>query len=604
MRYPAALSPDGPVTVANPFPRQLTVGFYTHGTTTGPIGVAPLLFATNGQINAIVPAAVGSTPVILDIIVSFGNAGATPSNLQKSASFPVNIAATDPGMFTIGSDGAGRPAAALNANYVLISSTSPAGMRAGGVSPATNSDWIQLYVTGLGIPTSVGNGLVSNAGCVAAVPGSGNLPGSYEALLHNYTGVTLTNIDGAVIQSGLLDPTGITGNLAPCFVTTLPTVAIGGVVMSYSATAANDNVNYAGFVADTVAGLYQINVKLPASSTTGLVTADQGTLSGPLTKPALLPITFSFGGVTSQTGVTVAVAPKLLITPLTYTSGTSVTVPIGDTYAGTLTAAGGSSTYTWALTSGVLPPGMLMSTGGVFSGAPAELSGGNYQVTVMATDTSSPPISDVVSFTFSVPAALNVTGSAIPAVFATGSTVYTASAGNNVYTYASPVTATGATPVSEVTLGAASGILATGVTTPAGTYPFTITATDANGETGSVTSAFVVNLLTAPASLTNTTVTTAGGIQAVTTVVVTGYSGTGGTPLTCVVNGVNSALFTCADSGGTITISTVSPTTMTIGTPYAFTVTVTDTATAPNALAGAPNYATGTTATITVTPAS
>ena len=54
---------------------------------------------------------------------------------------------TDPGIFTVGSDGQG-PAAALNLSYALINSANPAAMRSG----VGNSDTVQIYVTGLGVP--------------------------------------------------------------------------------------------------------------------------------------------------------------------------------------------------------------------------------------------------------------------------------------------------------------------------------------------------------------------------------------------------------------------------------------------------------------------
>ena len=118
--YPTSLTPD---TNAGS-PRLLTVTFHPHGLLT-PAWPAPLLFATNGQINAIVPAAVGVSPYVgtgtVDIIVTFG--------AQSSAAFNVSIAASDPGMFTIGSSGQGAAAALSFASYSLVSATHPALMR-------------------------------------------------------------------------------------------------------------------------------------------------------------------------------------------------------------------------------------------------------------------------------------------------------------------------------------------------------------------------------------------------------------------------------------------------------------------------------------------
>ena len=85
---------------------------------------APLLFATNGQINLLVPSVVPiGQPV--DIVVNYTP---TSGSAQSSTIYTVNIVATDPGIFTIGADGQGN-GAILDLNNNLISSTNPAGLR-------------------------------------------------------------------------------------------------------------------------------------------------------------------------------------------------------------------------------------------------------------------------------------------------------------------------------------------------------------------------------------------------------------------------------------------------------------------------------------------
>lgn len=246
LTYPTFLSPDpAPAPNATDTRRKLTVTFYSHG---GPYtsggASAPLLFATNGQINAMVPG--GLTPATTyDIVVGFSSNTAT----LTSTPFPVSVATSDPGIFTIGSDGQGGAAALENSTGALITSAAPAGLRALTGANA-DSDILQIYMTGLGAPTSTfsnaGTGSsISPTDCVAATSGTGN----YLSALNTAAGTTLTNIDGAVIQASLLN----TGVLAPCF-TTEPTVKIGGVA---------GTVTYAGFVPNTIAGLYQIDVQLP-----------------------------------------------------------------------------------------------------------------------------------------------------------------------------------------------------------------------------------------------------------------------------------------------------------------------------------------------------
>ena len=95
--YATQVTPDTSGTI-----RQLSVAFLTHGTATV-LGVAPVLFATNSQINALVPSGIcpaGTCPATVDVVVNFGT-GSSPA-------FPTSVAATDPGLFTIGADGQGK----------------------------------------------------------------------------------------------------------------------------------------------------------------------------------------------------------------------------------------------------------------------------------------------------------------------------------------------------------------------------------------------------------------------------------------------------------------------------------------------------------------
>jgi hypothetical protein len=59
---------------------------------------------------------------------------------------------------------------------------------------------------------------------------------------------------------------------------------------------------------------------------------------------------------------------------------------IGIAYSKTLTVSGGSGTNTFALTSGSLPTGLTLSSGGVISGTPAAGTAGSYSFTITVTD--------------------------------------------------------------------------------------------------------------------------------------------------------------------------------------------------------------------------
>ncbi|MCH3863159.1 putative Ig domain-containing protein, partial [Campylobacter jejuni] len=55
-------------------------------------------------------------------------------------------------------------------------------------------------------------------------------------------------------------------------------------------------------------------------------------------------------------------------------------------YSQTVTASGGTGSYSFATTAGSLPPGLTLSAGGVISGTPT--AGGTYNFTLTSTDSS------------------------------------------------------------------------------------------------------------------------------------------------------------------------------------------------------------------------
>jgi len=530
-RFPFALSPDAAVTSGNDNRREVTVTFYPHGTLTNGLA-APLLFVTNSQINAIVPGGVTASPTAYDVVVAFGcpvlsnGVGCATSTVVLSAPFTVNTVPTDPGVFTIGSDGQGSAAALENGTYSLISTASPAGMRQTG----TDSDTVLLYVTGLGQPNSISAATSGDGTCIAPL-GIGYLAALNGSVTPN---ATLLNIDGAVLQSALFP-----GDYAPCITgpSNIPVVTIGGVPAT---------VQYAGFVASTIAGLYQINAQLPASQGNTFYPnypSQSGGLTS-LTAAAQLPVFVTIGGVTSQAGVTLPVIPRLKVTAPSGISG----LQVGISYTGNVVASEGSGTYTYAITSGILPQGLVLTqsggNAGQITGRPGAGTAGTYTVTVTATDTSNVPVTGSSTFTITVAGGLYMTlsGTATQPVFGTvdnaASQVITPSGGVYPYTFAITVSLpspgspapTGMTVVpSGGTPGVngSSALVHTTALTPAGTYVVTVTATDATGQvTGSSTFNVVVDLLVtlSPASPIN--FADSDTTDAITTVNVSGGSGT------------------------------------------------------------------------------
>lgn len=476
LHYPITLSPD-PAGISQ---RLLSVKFQTHGGTPALIANASLLFANNTQINLLVPSGVAARiGSLVDVVVTFGfGTGAT---MLSSAAFPVNIAATNPGVFTVGADGQGQAAVLNSVDYSLIAPGNEAGMR----STASHSDTVLFYVTGLGAPDSTASNASAgsaswSADCITTA--------SYLTSLNAQTGGALTAIDGLIIQSALLN----TGRLSPCIVATspdVPTITVGGVAAT---------VTYAGWVADSIGGLYQMNVKMPGSAA-GPFTDPSGATVAAITAPVSLPVVVTANGRTSQAGVTMWVAPRLKVVAPATLAGTVGTAWASSNNA--ITATEGTSPYRFAVTSGLLPSGLALSAAnGQITGIPAANTGGSYAVTVTATDSANIPVSDSVIFKLSIAGGLVLatTGTSPYSVTygAGNASVTTASATGGIYPYVFAITAP-ATPPVGMTVNPATGLVGVSALTPAGTYHVTITATDSTTSTaltGSATFDIVVAL--------------------------------------------------------------------------------------------------------------
>jgi uncharacterized protein (TIGR03437 family) len=159
-------------------------------------------------------------------------------SLTKGAGVPitstVTIAATSPGLFTIDGSGIGQ-AAALNYNATTLQYSVNAGSNA-----AKLGDTVVLFATG---------------------------EGDYATAISPRTGLIFPSTISPVPQ------------LAP-----IPTVIIGGAAAT---------VAYAGPSVGSMLGLLQINVVIPAGSTTG----------------AAVPVSITIGGNQSPAGVTLALKP-------------------------------------------------------------------------------------------------------------------------------------------------------------------------------------------------------------------------------------------------------------------------------------------------------
>jgi uncharacterized protein (TIGR03437 family) len=264
----------GTPTGAGAKPVTMTVTFKDVTQTKNNTWNAPIVFADQNQINAIVPSGMtsNSNNGLYNVIVSTTVAGTTTTS---DGYFQMNYVAADPAIFTLASDGAGQ-GAIINGSGVV-----------NGIAPVANGDTIQIYLAGLGIPDSTGGDVLPTAttsvptACVAINQAS---PVGLMQVVNTKVGTTYaspgwTSIDGSVLSYDAHHIVEITPavpsestwlNYPPCFSAPTITVTIGTAANHFTISGLDGStaIPYAGFVGSSVAGLYQINAKL-----TGITTA-------------------------------------------------------------------------------------------------------------------------------------------------------------------------------------------------------------------------------------------------------------------------------------------------------------------------------------------
>lgn len=447
LTYSTSLSPDGGQ-------RNLTVKFGLHGAAASTFVAAPLLFASNTQINLVVPANnFPAAPAAVDVLVSFG--GLTSNTIATTSTL------TDPGIFTIDPYGQG---AILNPDYSV----------AGGGEPATMGNAIQIYSTGLGTPTSV----------------TGTTPVTYSSMTcitpANFeTAAGTSSVDGALIQTALLG-----GDLPPCFGTGAPSsITVGGQIAT---------VGYAGWVADSVAGLFQANATLPAAtgpSSPAYFVDAAGTHLTSIASPVQLPIVITSNSVESQQpgsnlglnpGATIWVTPPQLSVS---TPGTLSVSTMGGSWTSTMTASGGTAPYTFTVDGSATSP----ATGGLaftvtsptLSFVTAPTATGVYTITVTATDANGLTGSNTFTLTVTDPGDTSPVTASATAVTASAygtanATVTTVTAANGTAPYAYSITPSAVLSISS------SGVVSTTASAQAGMYHAEVTITDNASNTRNV----------------------------------------------------------------------------------------------------------------------
>jgi uncharacterized protein YhjY with autotransporter beta-barrel domain len=388
-------------------------------------------------------------------------------------SYPITVTATDTRL-----TGAGAPFS-IAQNYT-IEVPAPSIV----VDPATLPDTTagQAY----GATLSATGGAAPYAFAVT----SGALPTGLALAADGTLGGTTTASGTFAFTVTATDANGQAGSRAYTVTVAVPALTLTPTTLpnGTAGTAYSQTLTVSGGIAPyttTLTGTLPTGLAFDAATRTFSGTPTQaGTFTFSVT------VTDSTGGtpatVTNSYTLTIA-SPAITLTPATLPAGTA-----GVAYSQTFGASGGIAPYTFAVSSGALPAGLTLTSAGVLSGTPTAAGSFNFSVTVTDRTTGTPgTATNAYTLVISAPTIV-VNPATLPA--ATQSLAYsqqlTATGGTAPYTFA---VSTGTLPAG-LTLST-SGLLS-GTPTTAGTFAFTVRATDALGFAG--TRAYTVNVVERP----------------------------------------------------------------------------------------------------------
>ncbi len=340
--------------------------------------------------------------------------------------------------------------------------------------------------TGVAVATQAAHGTATASGTSITYTPSASYSGS-----DSFT-YTATNAGGtsapATVTVTVSNPTVTYGPSSP---------AAGTVGTAYSQTLASASGGTAPYTYTIASGA------LP----TGISLASDGTLSGTPTAGGTFNFTVTATDSSTGTGpftatsgtltLTVA-APTITLSPSALTNATVATA-----YSQTITASGGTAAYTYAITSGALPTGLTLSSGGVLSGTPT--AGGTFNFTVTTTDSStgSGPYTGSRAYSLLVNApTLAITpasGSLSASAGVAYSQTFTGSGGLAPYTYSLAVNS--GTMPTGLSFNTGTGVLS-GTPTTTGVVNFTVTATDHATGTGPYSTSGTYTLTTSAPTIT------------------------------------------------------------------------------------------------------
>jgi hypothetical protein len=353
-----------------------------------------------------------------------------------------------------------------------------------------------------------------------------------------------------------LSLSGCGGGSSPVSVAVTASTATVDATDSVTLTATVSNDKNAAGVSWSVSG----------GGTLSNQTTTSATYTAPTTNTSSLSVTVTVTSITDATKT----ASATLTVPATPTITTTALAAgaVGTAYSATLAGSGGITPYIWSVNTGsALPACLTMTTAGVISGTPVASCAGTSSITFKLTDSGTATaltITKALTLTLNAAPAITFTSTTMPAatynVAYAGSAAATGGAGTLAYSLSSGPLPTG------LSLNASTGAI-TGTPAVVGTYPITVKAADAYGDSATQTYS-IVSSYPALAVATSTLPTGYVGSAYSKTLLATGGSGAG----------YVWSVATGSTLPGGLTLSAaglLSGTPTTAGTP-SFTVSVTD----------------------------
>ncbi|HEX8837838.1 MAG TPA: putative Ig domain-containing protein [Candidatus Acidoferrum sp.] len=195
--------------------------------------------------------------------------------------------------------------------------------------------------------------------------------------------------------------------------------------------------------------------------------------------------------LTAQAALSISNTPS----PLSITTSSLSNGAVGAAYSQTLTASGGTGTYTWSLQSGsVLPAGLALSPSGVISGIPTG-TGGTSNFTVQVKDSASSPQTATAALSIQVISPLSISTTTLPGgvIGSPYGQSLAATGGTTPYTWS---ISSGSLPAG-LSLTPSTGAINGTPAGPAGAANFTVKVIDASSPSQSATASLSIAIANA-----------------------------------------------------------------------------------------------------------